>query len=140
MCLQGYADGNLNWKAAFEAKYAWMSVAYKAAARGADWDPQMSINAVSDRWGRLATGLVQRFCEDSGAAVPKTILDVGCSTGYSSRHLRKAFPDVSITGIDASPYFLAVAETEEKCALPVPSYREACFSLLHNLLDPQSCV
>ena len=114
--MQGYEDGNLTWQAAFEAKYAWMSVAYKEASRRAEFDPNMTIQEASERWGCDSVGMMQQFCDDSGAPVPKTILDVGCSTGYSTRQLRKTFPDMSITGVDASPYFLAVAETEERCA------------------------
>lgn len=114
--LQGYAEGNLCWKAAFEAKYAWMSVSQKDAERRADWDPTATIHEAAEEWGQNAVRIVQQFCEESGAAVPKSILDVGCSTGYSSRNLRQKFPETSITGVDASPYFVAVAETEEKCA------------------------
>ena len=113
--MQGYADGNLTWQAAFEAKYAWMSVAYKEASRRENFDPNMTIQEASGRWGCDSVGMLQQYCEDSGASLPKTVLDVGCSTGYSSRQLRQMFPDLSITGIDASPYFLAVAETEERC-------------------------
>lgn len=128
--MQGYPDGNLNWKAAFEAKYSWMAISHRAATRRADWDPKMTIQEVSERWGRDCVGMMQQFCEDSGAPLPKTILDVGCSTGYSSRYLRKTFPDISITGIDASPYFLAVAETEERCAQPVT----LCMHVLNDIL------
>lgn len=35
-------------------------------------------------------------------------LDVGCSSGRSSRAILEAFPSASVTGIDLSPYFLAV--------------------------------
>jgi methylase of polypeptide subunit release factors len=45
---------------------------------------------------------------------PSTLLDIGCSTGISSRWYQQAFPAASITGLDLSPYFLAVAELEER--------------------------
>jgi trans-aconitate methyltransferase len=45
---------------------------------------------------------------------PNTILDVGCSTGISSRWLQQAFPEADITGMDLSPYFLAVAEFDQR--------------------------
>lgn len=41
---------------------------------------------------------------------PCEILDVGCSSGLSSQAILKAFPNASVTGIDLSPYFLAVGE------------------------------
>lgn len=49
-----------------------------------------------------------------GLPEPAAILDVGCSTGISCRWLADAFPGASITGLDASPYFLAVAEYEQR--------------------------
>jgi ubiquinone/menaquinone biosynthesis C-methylase UbiE len=42
------------------------------------------------------------------AAAPQTALDVGCATGLSSLALRAAHPSAAITGVDLSPYFLAV--------------------------------
>lgn len=42
-------------------------------------------------------------------AVPlQDILDVGAATGLSSLALLRAFPDAHVTGVDLSPYFLAV--------------------------------
>lgn len=42
------------------------------------------------------------------AAAPKDIVDVGCATGLSSAALLDAFPEANVTGVDLSPYFLAV--------------------------------
>jgi len=56
----------------------------------------------------------QAYLEARGMPAPKTIVDVGCSTGISSRWLERAFPDAEITGLDLSTYFLAVAEREER--------------------------
>ena len=40
----------------------------------------------------------------------KTIVDVGCSSGLSTRELVRAFPDATrVVGIDLSPHFIAVA-------------------------------
>ena len=47
-------------------------------------------------------------------ASPQVIVDIGCSTGFSSRWLAEQFPTANITGMDLSPYFLAVAEWEER--------------------------
>jgi SAM-dependent methyltransferase len=117
--LQAYAEGNLNWRAAFEAKYSWMSLAYKAAQRRSDWRETMTIEEAAARWARDSTLVLAQYCENQHVPPPATILDVGCSTGYSSRNLQRvAFPSARITGVDASPYFLAVAETEERCVVP----------------------
>jgi ubiquinone/menaquinone biosynthesis C-methylase UbiE len=40
---------------------------------------------------------------------PRKILDLGCGTGASTILCQKAFPDALITGLDLSPYMLAIA-------------------------------
>ena len=65
-------------------------------------------------------GAVQDFRGRHGARAAASILDVGCSVGASSHFLRETFPDASILGLDASPYFLAVAQLRERCKLWVP--------------------
>jgi ubiquinone/menaquinone biosynthesis C-methylase UbiE len=40
---------------------------------------------------------------------PRKILDLGCGTGSGTILLQKAFPDAAITGLDLSPYMLAIA-------------------------------
>jgi SAM-dependent methyltransferase len=40
---------------------------------------------------------------------PKRVLDFGCGIGSSAPHLREAFPDAEITGVDVSEKSLAVA-------------------------------
>ena len=41
-------------------------------------------------------------------------MDGGCSVGVSSRWMAMEWPEATITGLDMSPYFLAVAEFEER--------------------------
>ena len=41
---------------------------------------------------------------------PKQILDLGCGTGSSTLMLKQAFSEAEITGLDLSPYMLAIAE------------------------------
>lgn len=52
-----------------------------------------------------------------GLPDPASILDIGCSTGISSRWLAREFPGAAITGLDASPHFLAVADYEQRWVL-----------------------
>ncbi|MBR8831805.1 MAG: 2-methoxy-6-polyprenyl-1,4-benzoquinol methylase, mitochondrial [Chroococcopsis gigantea SAG 12.99] len=40
---------------------------------------------------------------------PRRILDLGCGTGSTTLMLKKAFPDAQVTGVDLSPYMLAMA-------------------------------
>jgi ubiquinone/menaquinone biosynthesis C-methylase UbiE len=41
---------------------------------------------------------------------PRRILDLGCGTGSTTVLLKEAFPYAVVTGLDLSPYMLAVAE------------------------------
>ena len=49
-------------------------------------------------------------------AQPQQILDLGCGTGSMTIPLKKAFPGAVVTGLDLSPYMLAVAEDRAKQA------------------------
>jgi trans-aconitate methyltransferase len=57
---------------------------------------------------------MQAYHEQHGLAAPSSILDIGCSTGISSRWYQALYPQADVTGLDLSPYFLAVAELEER--------------------------
>ena len=41
---------------------------------------------------------------------PQAILDLGCKIGMTTQTWRSIYPHAQITGIDLSPYFLAVAQ------------------------------
>jgi len=43
-----------------------------------------------------------------------SIVDLGCATGLSSLALLEAFPAACLTGVDLSPYFLAVGRYEQR--------------------------
>jgi ubiquinone/menaquinone biosynthesis C-methylase UbiE len=47
---------------------------------------------------------------------PRQILDLGCGTGSTTLLLKQAFPTAVVTGLDLSPYMLAVAEDRSKQA------------------------
>lgn len=57
---------------------------------------------------------LQAYHAHHGLTAPTAILDVGCSTGLSTRWLQQEFPQADLSGLDLSPYFLAVAELEER--------------------------
>jgi ubiquinone/menaquinone biosynthesis C-methylase UbiE len=45
-------------------------------------------------------------------AKPQRILDLGCGTGSMTRLIKQAHPQAEVTGLDLSPYMLAVAEDQ----------------------------
>jgi ubiquinone/menaquinone biosynthesis C-methylase UbiE len=120
--FHAYEQGNMSWQAALEVDVAAKSV------HAVVFDPQareclracacacgLTLRAQSkvlDPGGDAALrasfhATAARFLRGVAAA-PATALDVGCATGLSSRALRAAHPGVRVTGVDLSPYFLAV--------------------------------
>jgi ubiquinone/menaquinone biosynthesis C-methylase UbiE len=77
---------------------------------------------------------MQQLMRERGAdpAAVKTIVDLGCATGLSSLALMEAFPGAAITGVDLSPYFLAVGRYEQR-------EREVSASLTPWQRRPSSC-
>ena len=57
---------------------------------------------------------MQDFSRQREAREMHDALDLGCSAGLSTRALAEAFPSAQVTGLDLSPYFLAVAEYRER--------------------------
>lgn len=63
---------------------------------------------------RSYTQKLQQLMAEIGSRPVKRILDVGCATGLSSRELKRGFPGAEVTGIDLSPYFLAVGKAMQR--------------------------
>lgn len=109
--FHGYDEGNLNWLAAFEVEPATDAMALRV------WKNEVDLSPL-DAQNRLRRGIfdaVHDFVEvHSLDRNPRDILDIGCSTGYSTRWLAAEYPEADVTGIDLSPYFLAVAEFRER--------------------------
>ena len=61
-----------------------------------------------DYFARYKIVEVARRLKQLGLA-PKRVLDFGCGIGSSAPHLREAFPEAEITGVDVSEKSLAVA-------------------------------
>ncbi len=76
------------------AAYAVHSTIWPGAGR--DGDP------------RLRRNYHQTLKEELSIA-PGRIIDLGCSVGMSTFALQDTFPEAQITGLDLSPYYLAVA-------------------------------
>merc|ERR1719464_561536 len=64
--------------------------------------------SMSERWRVASNG--------PGTAAspppPRRLLDMGCSGGFSTNEMAKAFPGTDITGLDLSPHFLAAAKLQ----------------------------
>lgn len=111
--FHAYDDGNLSWEAAMEVESAALAV-HAPIYTG--------TNAILRRDGddtlrqtyheRLLDALNER-----SFIKPKTILDIGCSTGLSTVKLAETFPDADIVGVDLSPYMLAVASYQQEKTL-----------------------
>ncbi len=53
---------------------------------------------------------------DEISSQPQQILDLGCGTGSNTLLLKQTFPNSTVTGLDLSPYMLAVAEDRSRRA------------------------
>ncbi|MBD2451060.1 class I SAM-dependent methyltransferase [Nostoc sp. FACHB-152] len=95
--FHAYEDGNLGWKPAFELEVAARTVhAGIWQDTGANGDAQLR----------------QSYHEILKAQLPNSpqdILDLACGVGLSTFSLQEVYPQAKITGLDLSPYFLAVA-------------------------------
>ncbi|HAG80975.1 MAG TPA: SAM-dependent methyltransferase [Cyanobacteria bacterium UBA12227] len=96
--FHAYEKGNLNWDAAWEVE----SAAYAVHAKiwpdaGAEGDPRLRQS-------------YHNIVKAQVTIQPQDILDLGCSVGMSTMALQAIYPQATITGVDLSPYFLAVAK------------------------------
>ncbi|HIK05697.1 MAG TPA: class I SAM-dependent methyltransferase [Trichormus sp. M33_DOE_039] len=95
--FHGYEQGDLCWLAAFELEVAARAVHAKI------WP---ETEAEGDAKLRQSYhDIVKVQIPDA----PQTILDLGCSVGLSTFSLQALYPQAQVTGLDLSPYFLAVA-------------------------------
>lgn len=98
--FHGYDKGNLNWEAAIENEASTMSISshYWAGYSASESTNFMRFNFTD----KIKNYNNQRI---------KTILDIGCSIGVSTKFISQAYYDAeSIYGVDLSPYFISIAE------------------------------
>ncbi len=96
--FHAYENGNLNWEAAWEVE----SAAYAVHAKiwrdaGVQGDPKLRQS-------------YHDLVKEQVTIEPQDILDLGCSVGMSTFALQQIYPQAKITGMDLSPYYLAVAK------------------------------
>lgn len=95
--FHAYEQGNLSWEAASEVEVAARAVHARiwpeAAAQG-DARLRQSYHEV---------------LKPQIPGEPQDIVDLGCSVGMSTFALQAIYPQARLTGVDLSPYFLAIA-------------------------------
>jgi ubiquinone/menaquinone biosynthesis C-methylase UbiE len=96
--FHAYEKGNLSWLAAFEVESAAHAVHAKIWQNS---EKQGDAKLRSSYHDILKAQIPNQ---------PQDILDLGCSVGMSSFALQEIYPQAQITGLDLSPYFLAVAQ------------------------------
>lgn len=95
--FHAYEKGNLSWEAAWEVEAAAKSV-------HANIYPEKDARGDSRLRQSYHDLLLQQIPN-----APQNIVDIGCSVGMSSFALQEIYPQAKVTGVDLSPYFLAVA-------------------------------
>ncbi|HLO48090.1 MAG TPA: class I SAM-dependent methyltransferase [Kamptonema sp.] len=100
--FHAYERGNMSWDAATEVE-----VAARAVHAGI-WPEAGAQGDAKLRQSYHDILKAQIFSE------PLDILDLGCSVGMSSFALQNIYPQAKITGLDLSPYFLAVAQYQSQ--------------------------
>lgn len=115
--FHAYEEGNLGWQPAMEVEVA----AYAVHAR--IW-PEAGAQGDARLRQSYHTVLKSQISSE-----PNDILDLGCSVGMSTTALQTLYPHAKITGLDLSPYFLAIAhyqsQLQEASAQPAPTWVHA---------------
>lgn len=100
--FHAYDEGNLGWRPAMEVEVASKAVHAKIwPEAGATGDARLRQSYHDVLQAQLPTA-------------PQDIVDLGCSTGLSTETLQATFPAARLTGVDLSPYFLAVAQYRQQ--------------------------
>jgi len=106
-----YDEGNLCWKAAHELEAATQSMCL-GYYDGLSWQEAQALfrGAARDSIAQYWSTVHGEITGDSQLPAPRTLVDLGCSGGFSTKEMSLAFPGVQCTGLDLSPHCLAVAK------------------------------
>jgi ubiquinone/menaquinone biosynthesis C-methylase UbiE len=100
--FHAYDEGNLGWRPAMEVEVAAKAVHARIwPEAGATGDARLRQSYHDVLKAKLPEA-------------PKDIVDLGCGVGMSTETLQATFPTARLTGVDLSPYFLAVAKYREQ--------------------------
>lgn len=102
--FHAYDDGNLGWEPATEVEVAAQAVHARI------WP---EAGAEGDVWLRRS---YHEVLTAQLPTPPQAILDLGCSVGMSTTALHAVYPQAQMTGLDLSPYFLAIAQYRHPAA------------------------
>jgi ubiquinone/menaquinone biosynthesis C-methylase UbiE len=96
--FHAYDKGNLCWQAAWEVESAAYAVHAQIWSKGdVSGDPMLRDS-------------YHQVIQQQLKITPTAVLDLGCAVGMSTFALQKIYPQSKVTGVDLSPYFLAVAQ------------------------------
>ncbi|MEG5041906.1 MULTISPECIES: class I SAM-dependent methyltransferase [unclassified Microcoleus] len=96
--FHAYEKGNMSWEAATEVEVAARAVhAGIWPEAGAEGDAKLRAS-------------YHEIIKSQIASSPQDIVDLGCSVGMSTFALGEVYPEAKMTGVELSPYFLAVAK------------------------------
>jgi ubiquinone/menaquinone biosynthesis C-methylase UbiE len=96
--FHAYEKGNMSWEAATEVEVAARAVhAGIWPEAGAEGDAKLRAS-------------YHEIVKAKIGSSPQNIVDLGCSVGMSTFALGDVYPEAKMTGVDLSPYFLAVAQ------------------------------
>ncbi|MBO9999335.1 MAG: class I SAM-dependent methyltransferase [Cyanobacteria bacterium SID2] len=100
--FHAYEEGNMSWEVATEVEVA------SKAVHASIW-PEEGV--------RGDTKLRQNFCnilKERLPVPPKNIVDIGSSVGLTTFYLHALYPEAKLTGVDLSPYCLAVGASRSQ--------------------------
>jgi ubiquinone/menaquinone biosynthesis C-methylase UbiE len=106
--FHAYDEGNMGWTPAMEVEVASLAVHARL------W-PELGIKGDAQ--------LRQSYHDVLTVQLPDTlhdIVDLGCGVGMSTQALQAMFPMATMTGVDLSPYFLAIARYRDQQRLARP--------------------
>ncbi|NEO87726.1 MAG: class I SAM-dependent methyltransferase [Spirulina sp. SIO3F2] len=95
--FHAYDDGNLGWEPALEFE----SAAHTVHSTLCPENPKAGDATLRSRYHAV---LKEQLPES-----PQNIVDLACSVGMSTFALQDIYPEAMMTGVELSPYFLAVA-------------------------------
>jgi len=115
--FHAYEGGNLNWEAAYEAEAATLALTLRY------WPDEVKSGSLlfreaQDRLRNKFVSEVKTYWSKHKplSAGPEDICEIGCSVGISTEYLANAHYSTAktLTGLDLSPHFLAVASSRAK--------------------------
>ncbi len=100
--FHAYDEGNMGWTPAMEVEVASLAVHARI------W-PDLGIKGDAQ--------LRRSYHDVLAAELPaelNDVVDLGCGVGMSTQALKAMYPSAQVTGVDLSPYFLAIAQYRDR--------------------------